>query len=152
MKLIISWIVNAIALVIVSKIIPGIYVRDFSVALLAGMIFPLFNVSLKPLIILITLPLNFLSLGIFTLFINGFLFYLVSKIIAGFTISGFWSAFWGALFFSITNFVLNVFMNPWKKYRVNIYGTKSHQSSRRNNAIDAEIVPEKEKEKKQLEI
>ncbi|MCX5782756.1 MAG: phage holin family protein [Elusimicrobia bacterium] len=150
MKLIVSWLVNAIALVIVSKIIPGIYVQDFSVAMFAGLIFILFNVSLKPLILLVTLPLNLLSLGIFTLFINGFLFYLVSKMIGGFFISGFWSAFWGALFFSITNFVLNIFMNPWKKYRVNFYGTKSHQSSRHNNAIDAEIVPEKEKNKKLL--
>ncbi len=151
LKLIISWIINATALVIVSKLIPGIYVRDFSVALIAGMIFPLFNVSLKPFIVLVTLPLNLLSLGVFTLFINGFLFYLVSKIIGGFAISGFWSAFWGALFFSIINFVLNVFMNPWKKHRVKFYGPKPNQSSRYNNTIDAEIVPEKEKNKKLLE-
>ena len=74
------------------------------VALVLGII----NAFLRPLIILITLPMNILTLGTLTLFINGALFYLVSKIVKGFVITGFWSAFWGYILFSIISFLLSL--------------------------------------------
>jgi putative membrane protein len=75
-----------------------------AIALVLGVI----NALLRPLIILVTLPINVLTLGVFTLFINGALFLLASKIVKGFLITGFWPAFWGYIIFSIISFLLSL--------------------------------------------
>ncbi|MCM8796672.1 MAG: phage holin family protein [Candidatus Omnitrophica bacterium] len=104
----IKWGINSFAVFVVAHIVKGIEISSplsvLSVALIIGII----NAFLRPLIILITLPINILTLGMFTFFINGFLFYLVSKVVKGFVITGFWPAFWGYILFSTISFLLSI--------------------------------------------
>ncbi len=102
------WLVNALAISIVAHIVKGIEVSSTPIVLVIALVLGIINAFLRPLIILITLPINILTLGLFTLFINGALFYLVSKIVKGFVITGFWPAFWGYILFSIISFLLSL--------------------------------------------
>jgi putative membrane protein len=102
------WLINALAIFIVAHIVKGIEVSSLSVVLVIALVIGIINAFLRPLIILITLPINILTLGLFTLFINGALFYLVSKIVKGFVITGFAPAFWGYILFSIISALLSL--------------------------------------------
>lgn len=108
MHFLVRWLINAISIFIVAHIVKGIQVPSASVVLVVALVLGIINAFLRPLIILITLPINILTLGIFTLFINGALFYLVSKIVKGFVITGFAPAFWGYILFSIISFLLSL--------------------------------------------
>ena len=102
------WAINALSIFIVANIVKGIEVSSIPVALVIALVLGIINAFLRPLIILVTLPINILTLGIFTLFINGALFLLVSKIVKGFVVTGFWPAFWGYILFSIISFLLSL--------------------------------------------
>ena len=104
----VRWLVNALAIFIVANIVKGIEISSMPLALVIALVLGVINAFLRPLIILITLPINILTLGLLTLFINGALFYLVSKIVKGFVITGFWPAFWGYILFSIISFLLSL--------------------------------------------
>ena len=101
------WLINALAIFIVAHIVKGIEVSSTAVVLVIALVLGIINAFLRPLIILITLPINIITLGTLTLFINGALFLLVSKIVKGFVITGFWPAFWGYILFSIISFLLS---------------------------------------------
>ena len=103
----VRWGINAVSIFIVANIVKGIEVSNTATILVVALVIGIINAFLRPLIILITLPINILTLGIFTLFINGALFFLVSKIVKGFVITGFWPAFWGYILFSIISFMLS---------------------------------------------
>ena len=107
-----KWLINALSIFIVAHIVKGIEVSSTSVVLVIALVLGIINAFVRPLIILITLPINILTLGIFTLFINGALFYLVSKIVKGFTITGFWTAFCGYILFSVISFLLSLLFVP----------------------------------------
>ena len=100
--------INALAIFIVAHIVKGIEVSSTLTVLVIALVLGIINAFLRPLIILITLPINILTLGTLTLFINGAIFYLVSKIVKGFVITGFWPAFWGYILFSIISFLLSL--------------------------------------------
>ena len=100
-------IINAAALLVVVNIIPGINIPSWGTLLAAVIVIGLLNAFLKPLLVLFTLPINILTLGLFTLFINAFIFYLTSELIKEFRVNGFWEAFFGALVFSIISVLLN---------------------------------------------
>jgi len=102
------WLINALAIFIVAHIVKGIEVSSTPIVLVIAFVLGIINAFLRPFIILITLPINILTLGLLTLFINGALFYLVSKIVKGFVITGFWPAFWGYILFSIISFLLSL--------------------------------------------
>jgi putative membrane protein len=143
-RFIIKWFVNTVVLFLVIKITPGITVDHLSTLIAAALVFGLINAFLKPLVILLTLPLNVISLGILTLFINGFMFYLVSKIVKDFTIVNFWAAFWGAFWFSIISWLL--FPEKNGSVRVSMASARSVQASskpRYENVIDIEKVEDK---------
>jgi putative membrane protein len=144
----IRWLVNIIALVAVINIVPGIHSERLETTVVAALVLGLINAFLRPLVIVFTLPLTILSLGLFTLFINGFMLYLVSKIVEGFSIAGFWSAFWGALCFSIISFLLNIFISPQGTFKVYRYESRSSRRFNDPNVIDTEAeVDDKEQEK-----
>lgn len=104
MYLIIRWILNALALLGISYyIVPGIRVSGFYAALVSILILALVNALIRPLIILLTLPLNILTLGLFTLVINAVLFWFVGTVVKGFEVMDFWSAFWGALLLTLAS-------------------------------------------------
>lgn len=106
--ILIKWIINSVTIFIVAHIVKGVEITNSSVVFAAAFVLGVINAFLKPFLILITLPINIFTLGIFTLFINGFIFYLVSKIVKGFVITGFWPAFFGALLFSVISVFLSL--------------------------------------------
>ena len=106
--ILIKWTVNTLALIVVSHAVKGIEITSLLTVIAAAIVLGIVNVFLKPLLILITLQINILTLGLFTLFINGFLLFLVSKIVKGFVITGYWPAFLGALIFSAISFLIGI--------------------------------------------
>ena len=116
--LLIKWIINSLAILIVTYIVKGIEVASPVTAIVAAFVLGIINAFLRPLIILITLPINIFTFGLFTFFINGFLFYVVSKVVKGFVITGFWPAFFGALLFSAISFLLSLLIT--KEGRIEI--------------------------------
>jgi putative membrane protein len=111
-RLVLTWILNAFALFFVMKLIPGIRIDHFSDLLVATLVLGLLNAFLRPLVILLTLPVNVMTLGLFTLVINGVMFYLAAHLVSGFSVSGFGAAFLAALLFSIFSFTLNMLFRP----------------------------------------
>lgn len=109
--ILIKWVINSLAILIVTYTVKGIEVVSPLTAIVAAFVLGIVNAFLRPFIILITLPINIFTLGIFTFFINGFLFCMVSKIVKGFIVIGFWPAFWGALLFSTISFLLSLLIN-----------------------------------------
>lgn len=112
-----KWFLNTVALFAVVHLLKGIHSDSWQTTATAALVLGLINAFLRPLVILFTLPLNILSLGLFTFIINGFMLYLVSKIVKGFYIIDFWYAFWGAVLFSIFSALLNLFINPSGRFR-----------------------------------
>jgi len=106
-QFLVKWGINSLSIFVVAHIVKGIEVSNTAVVLVIALLLGIINAFLRPLILLITLPINVVTLGVFTLFINGALFLLVSKIVKGFVITGFWSAFWGYILFSIISFLLS---------------------------------------------
>ncbi len=99
--LLLKWIVLTLIVVFAAWVIPGIEVDGYLSALIVAAVIALINVSLRPALNLITLPINILTLGLFTLVINALLLMFVSYLVPGFEVEGFWAAFWGALLMSI---------------------------------------------------
>jgi putative membrane protein len=113
-KLILRWALNSFALFFVMKLISGIHIDRFQDLLLATLVIGLLNVFLKPIIVLLTLPVTVLTLGLFTLVINGLIFYLAAHLVPGFHVTGFGSAFLAAFLFSLFSFVLNMLFGTKK--------------------------------------
>ena len=112
------WFINSVTLLVVAHIVRGIEVTNFQATVVAALVLGIINAFLRPIIILVTLPINILTWGLFTFIINGFMFYLVSKIVKGFSIADFWTAFFGALLYSVISLSLNVLIN--KQGRIEI--------------------------------
>ncbi len=99
--ILIRWICLALALIFTAWIIPGFEVSSIWAALLACVIIALINAFIKPFVQLITLPINIITLGLFTLVINALLFMLAAWLSPGLDIEGFWSALFGSIIFSL---------------------------------------------------
>jgi len=108
MKLLLIWFLNALALLTVAYVLPGIHVDGFTAALVAALILGLINTLLRPLLILLTLPVTVVTLGLFILVINGLLFWFAGSVLKGFEVSGFWVGMLGALLYSIFSSVLTM--------------------------------------------
>ena len=107
MKISLVWLLNALALIAVAYLMPSVSVANFWTALVAALILGLVNAVIRPVLILLTLPVSVLTLGIFILVINGLLFWFVGSFIEGFTVAGFWAGFFGAILFSIVSWALS---------------------------------------------
>ena len=107
-RFIVKLIINALILFIVAKIMPNMEIKTFAVLAAAAFVITALNVFVKPVLIFCTLPINILTLGLFILVINALLMYLTSKIVDGFYIKNFMSAFWGALVFSVFSVMFSV--------------------------------------------
>ena len=108
MGLLIRLVLNAIALIAVAYVVPGIHVFGFGGALLAALILGIVNAVIRPILIVISLPITILTLGFFVLVINALLFWFVGALRAGFYVDGFWPAFWGALVMAIVSWLLSM--------------------------------------------
>ena len=100
---IIRWLINAVGLLIVSKTMESIEIDSILTAVVAAAVIGIINTFLRPILIILTLPISILTLGLFTLVINGLIFYFVGNIVEGFQVTGFFAAFLGALILSIIN-------------------------------------------------
>ena len=112
---------NALALLIVSAVVPGIQVQGVLPALAAAFFLGLVNAVVRPVILILTLPLTILTLGLFIPVINAFLLKLVSLMIQGFEVHGFWSAVFGALLLSLVSGLLNFFINDQGRLEVVVH-------------------------------
>jgi putative membrane protein len=106
LKLALVWLINALALLTVAYVMPGIEIASFWTAMVAAVVLGLVNAVIRPILILLTLPATILTLGLFIFVINGLLFWFVGSNLQGFTVSGFWPAFFGALVYSIVAWAL----------------------------------------------
>ena len=104
-KLILHWIVSALFLYVLSFLFRGIVIENALAAIIAAIVLGLINATLKPILQFISLPITFLTLGIFYLVINGLLLMLVSALVPGFYVAGFGTAFFASIVLSILNAV-----------------------------------------------
>lgn len=105
MGFVIRWLINAVALYVTTLIIKGVRVPDFGAALVAALVLGIVNAVIRPIALILTLPLNILTLGLFTFVVNAGMLYLVSKVTA-LRLDNFWAAFLGAIVLSIVSAVL----------------------------------------------
>ena len=108
MKIIVRWLLLAAALLLVANIYPGVQVTGFSAALIAALVLGLFNALLRPLLVLLTLPVTLVTLGLFLFVINALMFYFAASVLDGFHVSGFLAALIGSLIYSLCGVVIDV--------------------------------------------
>src|SRR3989338_5945696 len=116
MEILMRALVNGLAVWITSYVLPGVNVDGFLTAIIVAVILGIVNAVLKPLLILLTIPITVLSLGLFIFVINALLILLVAKIVPGFTVESFWWALGFSLVLSIVNSFLHSLTQPFSRY------------------------------------
>ncbi len=112
MRIIIKWLAMAASILAAAYVIPGVAVDGLKTALILAVVLGLINLVIKPILILVTLPVNILTLGLFTFVINALLILLASSIVKGFEVDGFLTALLFGVVLSIFNFVLIKIVDP----------------------------------------
>ena len=107
LRLLLVWLINAVALIAVAYLMPSVTISSFGAALVAALVLGLVNAVVRPALILLTLPVTVLTLGLFIFVLNGLLFWAVGSWLEGFAVGGFWSGVLGAILFSIVSWVLS---------------------------------------------
>jgi putative membrane protein len=108
-QLMVRWLVLALGVMLATRIVPGITCQDGATLIVVVLLLSFFNAILKPLMVLFTLPFILVTLGLGVVVINALLFLLVGRLVNGFHVDGFWSAFFGSLVVSVTNLLLSSF-------------------------------------------
>jgi len=103
MNLIIRFLLNGLAVFLTAYLLPGVDVADFGTALIVALILSVVNILVKPILIVLTIPITIVTLGLFLLVINAFLILLVESLVSGFTVDGFWWALLFSLILSVFN-------------------------------------------------
>lgn len=103
--LLLRWIINAATLLLIARFVPGVAVDGWYAAFIAALVLGLVNAIIRPIFILLTLPINIITLGLFTFVINALLFWFVSSFVDNFDVAGFWPAFWGALIMTVVSWI-----------------------------------------------
>ena len=106
-RLALVWLVNALALIAVAYLMPSIQVSSFGAALVAALVLGLVNAVVRPVLVLLTLPVTILTLGLFIFVLNGLLFWMVASWLEGFHVAGFWAGVLGAIVFSVISWLLS---------------------------------------------
>jgi putative membrane protein len=107
MKLILKWLLSAMALLAVATLYSGVHVNSFSDALIAAFVIGLLNAVVRPILIVLTLPVTVLTLGLFLFVINAWMFWWASSLLNGFQVQGFGAALVGSLIYSLIGVVIN---------------------------------------------
>lgn len=110
MRLLLVWLINAVALLALRYLLPSIQVDSFMAALVAALVLGLINAVIRPLLILLTLPVTLLTLGLFIFVINGLLFWFVGSFVPGFHVAGFWPGVFGAIIYSVISWALSAIL------------------------------------------
>lgn len=109
-----SWIVSALAIFAIALYLPGFHVNSFTTALIVALVLGIVNAVIKPILVILTLPITILTLGLFTFVVNAVLIILVSKIVPGFTIAGFFPALIAAVVLWLINTAISFVVFPVK--------------------------------------
>lgn len=109
MGILINWLLAALAIMATAYLLPGVSLSGFVPALVTALVLGLVNAIIKPVLLLLTLPINILTLGLFTLVINALLIMLVSKLVSGFQVQGFWWALVFSVVLTVVNWGLSIF-------------------------------------------
>lgn len=110
MNILINWSVSALTILVVAYILPGVSISGFFVALVVALVLGLINALVKPVLVVLTLPITVVTFGLFIFVINALLILLAASVVPGFAVSG----FWGALLFSLVLSVVNFFVRDAK--------------------------------------
>lgn len=106
MSLLIRWLLNAVALGVTAYLLEGIHVTGFGAALMASLVLGVVNAVIRPLFLLFTLPLNVLTLGLFTFVVNGIMLMLAAAVVSGFDVKNIWAAIVGSIILSLVSALL----------------------------------------------
>lgn len=109
--IVIRWLVTSFALWLTTQVISGVQASSLTALVIAAFVLGMFNAFLRPVLLLLTLPINLLTLGLFTFIINGTVLKLTGLVVPGFDVNGFFAAVFGALLISIFSFMINLFIN-----------------------------------------
>ncbi|CAG9175679.1 phage holin family protein [Cupriavidus respiraculi] len=107
MRLLIVWVINAVSLFVLPYIVSSIQIRSFGAAMIAALVLGLVNTLIRPILVILTLPVTLLTLGLFIFVINALLFLFVGNLLAGFTVDGFWAALLGSILYSVISWLLS---------------------------------------------
>jgi len=107
MNILINWLVSAFAILVTAYLLPGVVVGNFTTALVVALVLGIINAFIKPILLILTLPINILTLGLFTFVINALIIILTADLVPGFKVNGFW---W-ALLFSVVLSIINSFLH-----------------------------------------
>ena len=110
MRLLITWLINALALLAVPYLMHSVSVDSFGAALIAALILGFVNTLIRPILLVLTLPATVLTLGLFIFIINGLMFWLVAQLVGGFIVASFWAAVGGAIVYSIVSWALSTLL------------------------------------------
>lgn len=116
--LLLRWLFNAFVLIVVALLTPGLSFASYWSVLVTSLVLGLLNALVRPLLILLTLPINILTLGFFTLFINAIIFWLASTMVRGFNVTNFAAAFWGALVYTLIVTLINLIQSDSSQVKV----------------------------------
>ncbi len=113
-NLLLVWLINALALLALPYVVPSVQVDSFATALVAALVLGFVNTLIRPLVVLLTLPATVVTLGLFIFVINGLMFWFVASFVKGFSVAGFWSAFFGAIVYALISWAAStlVFGRP----------------------------------------
>jgi len=112
LKLVIHWLVNAAALLAVAYIYPAVHVSSFTAALIAALVLGLVNAVIRPILVILTLPVTLLTLGLFLFVINALLFWFVAEVVQGFAVTGFIGALIGSILYSLITLLAGWLLFP----------------------------------------
>jgi putative membrane protein len=115
LTLIARWILNAAALLLVAYVYPGVTVESFFAAAIAALVLGLINAVVRPILVLLTLPVTLLTLGLFLFVLNALLFWFVAEIVQGFRVTGFMAALIGSVLYSVITLVTSWLLFPRRK-------------------------------------
>ncbi|MBC3907617.1 MULTISPECIES: phage holin family protein [Undibacterium] len=115
MRLLATWLVNALALLAIPYLISSVQIDSFGTALVVAVVLGLVNTIIRPIFVILTLPATVLSLGLFIFVINGLLFWGVANMVDGFHVTGFWASVVGALLYSVISWALSTLLLQQKK-------------------------------------
>lgn len=107
LRLLLIWTLNSLALIAVASFVPGIRVDGFPAAFIAALVLGLVNTLIRPIFLVLTLPVTVVTLGLFILVINGLMFWFAGSILRGFVVDGFWPGVLGAILYSIFSWALS---------------------------------------------
>ena len=111
MKLILKWLIAALAVIFAAYVVPGIQVDGFVAALIVAFILGVISITIKPVVKIITFPFSLITLGFFSLVINAFFFWLTARLVPGFAVDGYIAAFLGSVVVSVVNYIGDKFVD-----------------------------------------